>query len=465
MSVGQSSGRKEEEEEFVRLGKVFLACAVLVLLSVAAACGGGGGGGGGESLEGQTITYWASNQGATIDEDKEVIGRAVDEFKKETGITVEFKVIPWSDLYNNILTATTSGEGPDVLNIGNTWSASLQATGAFVPFEGGDLEAIGGREKFVETSWAASGAEGKTPTSVPLYGLSYGLFYNKAMFEEAGIQGPPETWDEFVEDAKKLTRDTDGDGRPDQWGVAVEGASITENAHFAFILGRQQGGRLFDEAGNPTFDTPENVRAVKQYIDFMGEDGIAAPSNAEYSTGTQSVADFANGKAAMLIVQNNAENTIKSNGMKQDEYGVAKVPLPDPMPAGGEPIMSHVAGINVSVFNNTDNKEAALEFVRFLTSKEQQVELNEEFGSLPITKEAQRDPAFSSGNLKTFNEILANNAAPMPLIPEEGQMETVVGDALKGLFAKAATGGAVSEDDVRAALKEANEKMASGGGS
>jgi multiple sugar transport system substrate-binding protein len=416
-------------------------------------CGGQGGGGQGG---GDTINYWASNQGATIDQDKEVIGQAVRQFKKLTGITVKFKVIPWPDLYNNILTATTSGEGPDVLNIGNTWSAALQATGAFLPFDEEAMGAIGGKDKFLKTSIDASGAEGKVPTSVPLYGLSYGMFYNKKMFEEAGISAPPETWEEFVEVAKELTRP------PKRWGVAVEGASITENAHWAFILGRQQGGSLFTD-GKPTFDSPEIVDAVKQYVGFIGEDKIAAPGNAEYADGQGSLTDFANGKAAMIVWQNNAMNSIKNYGMKEDEYGVAKVPLPDPMPQGGEPIMSHVAGINISVFQNTQNREASLEFVKFLTGKEQQVDLNRSFGSLPITKEAANDPAFGSKKLEVFNEILANNAAPMPLIPEEGEMETLIGDAVKQLFARAATKGSVSEGEVKSALAAANQKMAAGG--
>src|SRR4051812_46708667 len=209
-----------------------------------AACGGDSSSdvGQGGSIRGKTITYWASNQGATIDQDKEVLSKAIAQFTKQTGVKVNFKVIPWPNLFNNITTAITSGQGPDVLNIGNTWSATLQSTGAFLPFEGDSAKAIGGLDKFLKTSLAASGKPGQAPTSVPIYGLSYGLFYNKKLFKAAGISSPPKTWSEFVDDAKKLTKDTNGDGKPDQWGVAVEGASITENAHWAFILGRQNGG-------------------------------------------------------------------------------------------------------------------------------------------------------------------------------------------------------------------------------
>jgi multiple sugar transport system substrate-binding protein len=443
----------------------FLPTGALAALCVTVvACGGGGSGsssaGTGKSIKGQTITYWASNQGASIDQDKQVLTGEIAQFKQQTGVNVDFKVIPWPDLFNNITTATTSGKGPDVLNIGNTWSATLQATGAFMKFDDKTLNAIGGKDRFLQTSFAATGAEGQEPTSVPLYGLSYGLIYNKRLVKDAGIAAPPKTWTEFVADGKKLTKDTDGDGKPDQWGFALEGGSITENSHWAFILGQQKGANLFD-GDTPKFDTPEMVSAVKQYIDFVGADKISSPNNAAYSDGTQAIAQFSKGKTGMLVWQNNVQNNLKANGVKPSEYAIADVPV---FEGSSNPIMTHVAGINVSIFDNSQHKDAALAFVKFLTSKDQQVKLNQKFNSLPVVKEAQSDPAFSSENLKTFNSILADHAAPMPEVPQEGQMETLIGQALKGLFAKAATQGDVSDADVKAALTSANEKMAAAGG-
>jgi len=439
--------------------------ALLVAFTVAGAatvvaCGGGGGnsssssGGGSGSLKGQTISYWASNQAPTIPQDYDILKREIAKFTKQTGVKVNVKVIGWSNLFNNITTATTSGKGPDVLNIGNTWSASLQATGAFLPFDSGALNSIGGQSKFVSTSFAASGAPGKTPTSVPVYGLSYGLFYNKAMFKQAGISGPPKTWSEFVADAKKLTHP------PKQYGVTIEGASISENAHFAFILGEQLGHSLFN-GDNPQFDAPAEVKAVKAYVDLIGANKVVNPNDATYAQGPEAPDEFGHRKAAMLISQNNAEANLKNDGMKKSEYGVADVPVLDGAP---QSVMSHVAGINLSIFENTQHKAAALAFVKFLTSPHEQVALNQDFGSLPVVKSAQKNGAFTDDpNLETFNHILAQHAKPMPLIPQEGQMENFIGAALKGLIATAATKGNVTEAQVKAALTDANQKMAAAG--
>ena len=427
-------------------------CAAMMLplfLLLLAACGSNQNPGGGE-----TITYWASNQGPSIAYDNHVLSQAVKDFKAQTGITVNFEVISWSDLFNRILTADFSGQNPDVLNIGNTWSATLQATRAFLPFDQANMNAIGGKDKFLATSLAASGAVGQVPTSVPLYGLSYALFYNKAMFKQAGITGPPTTWSAFLQDAKLLTKPQKG-----QWGVAVEGASITENAHWAFILTQQQGGSLFTQHNVPTFDSPQNVRAVQFFTDLISKYKVADPHDVEYSTGTQSPADFANGKAGMILFQTGTISALESDGMKPGDFGVAQVPLPDPLPPGGKAIESHVAGINISIFQNTPHKAAALQFVKFMTSTAEQIKLNKIYTSLPVVKDAYSDPTFRTPDMQTFQMILGQHAAPMPLIPQEGQMETVMGGAIKQLLATAAGGRPLSSSYVQTQLSAANETM------
>ncbi len=199
----------------MRIRRIGATAASVLLLMSLAACGDDGGGGGAK-----TLTYWASNQGPSVDEDRKILQPELDKFERETGIKVELEVIGWPDLLNRILAATTSGQGPDVLNIGNTWSASLQATGAFLPFEAAEVGALGGKERFLGPSFAATGAAGQPPTSMPLYGLAYGLFYHKKMFADAGIANPPTNWTEFVAAGKQLTKG-------DQWGLAcVFGESV-----------------------------------------------------------------------------------------------------------------------------------------------------------------------------------------------------------------------------------------------
>ncbi|WP_330314718.1 sugar ABC transporter substrate-binding protein [Streptomyces sp. NBC_00523] len=429
------------------------AAAVTLAISIAAGvtgCGGGTSSGGGSNDSPKTLTYWASNQGPSIEADKKILTPELKKFEKQTGIKVKLEVVPWADLLNRILAATTSGQGPDVLNIGNTWSASLQATGALLPWSKDNFDAIGGRDRFVDSAVASAGAEGQDPAAVPLYSLAYALYYNKKSFADAGIEKPPATWDELVADGKKLSKDG-------KWGLGAEGSNLSNNIHQTFVLGQQHGADFFDADGKPTFTSDGAVAAVKQYIDFMAKDKIIAPGNAEYAQ-NQSLTDFAKGKTAMVLWQA-AASTFASQGMKPEDWGAAPVPVASGTPGQGKNTNSMVAGINMAVFKNTKNIDGAKKFVKFMTSDEEQKLLNKTYGSIPPVKTAQADEAFSAPDLAVLRDTLAKSAAPLPQVPNESQFETAVGTAVKELWADAAAGRPVTTESVKARLEKAQQTM------
>lgn len=429
------------------------AAAATLAISIAAGvtgCGGGSSASGGSNDSPKTLTYWASNQGPSIEADKKILTPELKKFEEQTGIKVKLEVVPWADLLNRILAATTSGQGPDVLNIGNTWSASLQATGALLPWDKANFDAIGGRDRFVDSAVASAGAEGKDPSAVPLYSLAYALYYNKKSFAEAGISKPPATWDELVEDGKKLSKDG-------KWGLGAEGANLSNNIHQTFVLGQQHGADFFDAAGKPTFTSDGAVAAVKQYVDLMAKDKIIAPGNAEYAQ-NQSLTDFAKGRTAMVLWQA-AASTFASQGMKPGDWGAAPVPVQSGTPGQGKNTNSMVAGINMAVFKNTKNVDGAKKFVKFMTSDAEQKLLNKTYGSIPPVKTAQADAAFSAPDLAVLRDTLAKSAAPLPQVPNESQFETAVGTAVKELWADAAAGRPVTTESVKARLEKAQQTM------
>ncbi|MFG2478735.1 ABC transporter substrate-binding protein [Streptomyces fagopyri] len=419
------------------------------LLTAATACGGGSSNGGSNDSP-KTLTYWASNQGASIEIDKQVLQPELDKFEKQSGIKVKVEVVPWSDLLNRILTATTSGQGPDVLNIGNTWSASLQATGALLPWDAKNFAKIGGRDRFVDSALGSTGAEGKDPAAVPLYSMAYALYYNKKSFADAGIAKPPATWDELVADGKKLSKGG-------KWGLGAEGSNVSENIHHVFVFAKQHGADFFTADGKADFTNDGVVAAVQQYVGLMAKDKIIAPGNAEYAQ-NQSVSDFAKGKNAMLLWQSASAN-LKSQGMSEDAYGIAPVPVQSGTPGTGANVNSMVAGINLAVFKNSKNLDGAAKFVKFMTSDAEQKILNTAYSSIPPVKTAQGDAAFNTPSNAVLKETLSTSAAALPQVADESQFETAVGTAVKELFAAAAAGHPVTTDSVKAELEKAQQQM------
>jgi multiple sugar transport system substrate-binding protein len=422
----------------------------LSLALAASACGGGSSTDGGSNDKPKTLTYWASNQGASIEVDKKVLQPELDKFEKQTGIKVKLEVVPWSDLLNRILTATTSGQGPDVLNIGNTWSASLQATGALLPWDAKNFDKIGGKDRFVDSALGSTGAQGKDPAAVPLYSMAYALYYNKQIFTDAGISKPPATWDELVADGKKIQQ-------KGKQVLGAEGSNVSENIHHVFVFAKQHGADFFTADGKADFTSDGVVAAVKQYVDLMAKDKVIPQGNAEYAQ-NQSVSDFAKGKTAILLWQSASAN-LKSQGMSEDQYGIAPVPVQSGTPGTGTNVNSMVAGINLAVFKNSHNLDGATQFVKFMTSDAEQKILNTAYSSIPPVKNAQSDAAFNSPANAVLKNTLATSAAALPQVADESQFETTVGTAVKGLFAEAAAGRPVTTESVKAALQKAQQQM------
>lgn len=422
-----------------------------LIVATAAGCGGGTTTGNVStgSGSGATITYWASDQGSSVADDYTVLNPELAKFTRQTGIKVKLEVIGWPDLLNRVLAATTSGQGPDVVNIGNTWSTSLQATGALLPWTSQNFAAIGGEGRFVTSALGSTGTAGKPPAAVPLYSVAYALYYNKALFQQAGITSPPATWDELIADGKKLTHGS-------VYGLAIEGGSIPENIHQAFIFGQQHGCSFFSSSGAPTFTQPGCAQGVQQFVNLMGADKIASPGDAEYDQ-NQSVSDFASGKAAMLMWQAAGAN-LKSHGMSPSQYGVAPVPVQSGTPGQGANVDSMVAGINIAVYKNTHNLAAAEQFVKFMTSPAEQTILCQKYGAIPPVSSAEQSAAFATPELSVIRGVLATSAVAMPQVAGESQFEQLVGTALKNLFADA-TSGPVSMQTVEQQLTTAQQQM------
>lgn len=428
----------------------FAAAAVLALAATVAGCSGGSSSStGGNSSGSATITYWASDQGSSIADDYTVLNPVLKTFQQQTGIKVNVEVIGWPDLLNRILAATTSGQGPDVVNIGNTWSASLQATGAFLPWTSQNFATIGGESRFVSSALGSTGAAGQPPVAVPLYSLAYALYYNKALFTAAGISSPPTTWDELIADGKKLTHGG-------TYGLAIEGGSTAENIHHAFIFAKQHGCSFFDSSGKPTFTQPGCVAGVQQFVNLMGTDKIVNPGDAEYDQ-NQSVSDFASGKAAMLMWQAAGAN-LQAHGMKVGQYGIAPIPVQSGTPGQGTNVDSMVAGINMAIYKNSKHLADAEKFVNYMTSQSTQLILDKKYGAIPPITSALQNPAFSTPELTVLRNVLTTSAEAMPQVSGESQFEQLVGTAVKNLFADAAN-GPVSAATVQQQLASAQSQM------
>ncbi len=146
---------------------------------------------------------------------------------------------------------------------------------------------------------------------------AYVLFYNKRMFEEAGLSGPPKNWEELYDFSRKLTKDTDGDGKNDQFGFVIE-PSIDIALPFAL----QNGGELISEDGTIRVGEPEFVKALDYFMSLY-RDGVATIP-ADQGAGWMGDV-FSREQCAMTISGSWLIPYLRDNSPEL-EYGVSELP-------------------------------------------------------------------------------------------------------------------------------------------
>lgn len=395
------------------------------------------------------ITWWVPSPSPI----KGTLHGAAKAFTEKTGIKVNVVSTPWSDYLTKITAAITSGVGPDVVEIGNTWSPTFGRSGGFLNWTPAMYNAIGGKAKFVKTSMEVTGAPGKPAMSVPFLAQTWDMLYNKTMFKKAGLT-PPLTWTEFYADAKKLNDPAKG-----IYAVANDFGSNSGMQTWLWIMARQNGGNLYNASGQPDFTSNGDVTSMTQMVQWLYPDGILNPANVADTTGTLALTEFESGKAAMYFVQSPTVPKAPPGG-----YALSYIPLPAHVPPGGAKVMSHIAGENLAIFKGSKHLTEDLQFIKFLTSPQENADVNQKMGELPVTYTALHTPFFQTPTEKVFGHILTTYAAPMPTQPSSATAEEDYAGAFIKLCRQDITQRGITQGQVRSALSAAQAAVAATAG-
>ena len=197
----------------------------------------------------------------------------------------------------------------------------------------------------------------------PYIGMGMKLHYRKDLLEEAGFDGPPETWDELVEYAKKLTVDTNGDSEIDRWGFGYHaGPRYSTMMMFGQFLVSSGGSLITD--GSVKVDTPEIIKALELLADLRNEYKVSPPGVNTYDY-IQIPELFSADKLAMSIGPNWAYQVIQSNEEVYSQYEMTHFPV---RTTDLDRVDSFFDFSYYGVSPYSKNKAAALLFLDFLRS-------------------------------------------------------------------------------------------------
>ena len=298
------------------------------------------------------------DSGEGLNPHQEIIARFEEE---NPDILIQLEAVSGRDYYTRLFTQIAAGDAPDIMQIGDDAVPMFVDRDAFLRLD----DFIGG-DYALDTSIYLPGVlepgqwEGQQ-WLLPKDFTPLGVYYNKAIFDEYGVDYPQDgwTWQEFLDTAQALTIDTDRDGKNDIWGVHLTANWTTG---FEYWIGAA-GGQLINEDGTQFvgyMDSPETIEAVQFFADLYNVHQVAPPP-ADFSLWAGGNAEFDNGQAAMRVFGRWPQSGYKDN--PNVDLAVAG------LPAGAQRANVLFWG-GFGIFSGTKHPEAAWRFLRYYAGQE-----------------------------------------------------------------------------------------------
>lgn len=336
-----------------KMVSVLMASAMLASLC---ACAGGDTGDGGQGSSGTsdklTVAIWDSGQKDGLDE-------IIKDYTEATGVPVEVQVVNWDQYWTLLEAGATGGELPDVFWMHSNEAQKYMENDMLLDLT--DRIASSQKlemDKFPQDLKDLYTLDGKT-YAIPKDMDTIALWYNKTMFDEAGIEYPNEdwTWDDYYDAAVKLTK-KDGS----QYGTTM-GPSSNQDGWENMVY--SMGGKVIsDDKTKSGFDDPNTIKAM-EYVEKLIQNAMP-PAATMSETGGDVL--FQSGKIAMCTFGSWMIAPMKQNDYVAENCDVAV--LPKDAKTGRR--VSIYNGLGWAISAGTENPDAAWELVEWFGSKDGQ---------------------------------------------------------------------------------------------
>ncbi|MFI0978566.1 extracellular solute-binding protein [Streptomyces sp. NPDC021093] len=404
------------------------ATALVATLALAAtACGGDSDGpskGSGGELSGE-VTWWDTSTVGS--EDKVFKKIAADFTKKHPKVTVKYVSVPFGDAQNKFKNAAQAGSGaPDVMRADVAWTPDFADLGYLAPLDG--TTALKNAGDFLPQAAASTKYKDKT-YAVPQVIDSMGIFYNKKMLKDAGVE-VPRSIPELKAAAKKIKEKTG------KTGMYLRG----DDAYYflSFLYG--EGGDLVDAKNKKvTVDGPAGVKAFQVVKDLVASGTAKTDAGDGYENQQKA---FKSGDVAMMINGPWALSDTYTGDQFKDRANLGIAPVPAGSVKQGAPQGGH----NLGVYAGSKNLDASYAFVEYMSSAEVQTKVAKELSLLPTRTSVYSQPDVAKNADVAFFKPVVEKAVERQWIPENGSLF----EPLKVQYSNVLTGQSTPEAGAKA---------------
>lgn len=349
---------------------------------------------------------------------------AVRAFEEETGHSVDVQAVAHMEMERNLFVALSSGTGPDVMAVDIAWVAGLAEAGLLADLSD---RVANVSDEYLSGPLSTGQFDGRQ-YALPLYTNNVALYINNRMFEEAGLDGAPTTWEEFEAAAIALTDDAAG-----TYGLTFGGGRVGAFQLYPFLW--QNGAEIIDETGAIRVGEPAAIEAVDFISGIYTEHGAMPDSVLTALSWDEVNAPFIQERAGMLMSGDWAIGALERDGTDLD-YSI------HPLPVGREQA-TVIGGYNMAMNAAGDAQDASWELVRWLTG-ERSVELMRKYNRLAAVEAATTPEALDAlpETLRPFMEQAPHGRA-RPVVAAWSQIHsdvfaTVWDSVLRGTSAEEA---------------------------
>lgn len=398
--------------------KRIFALLVAGLLTVLTACGGGGSTTPAEDGASPETAGTAGADGGIVLKygcwDKSQLPAYEDLFRQfeeaNPGITVVPELTSWKEYWTKLETSITGKNAPDIFWLNIPRSTDYIANGILLPLDDLNVEF----DKFPQAHRDAY-TSGGTLYGMPKDFDTMGLWYNKRLFDEAGVAYPTDdwSWQDLKENAAALTNADTG-----VYGIA---AQLTwQGGYYETIY--QAGGWVFSEDGKKSgFDDPKTIAGVQYWADFTF-DGTSPPMDQIANTPARDM--FDSGKVAMFVEGSyNAPVFFQQSDNKED-IDVAMLPKGETYACTSN-ALAHV------IYSGSAHPEEAKRLIEFLSTKEAHEHIAASGVVIPSYEGSQTAwvEAFPGKNAQSLIDMV-DYAVPLPNVPNASAATAIEGEIL-----------------------------------
>ena len=344
-----------------------------------------------------TVTMWTFLDPAKPGGREQALKTMIEGFEKENpGIKIKVEPQVWTTLAEKFVLGSNAGNAPDI-----TW-VNAENLGLIL-----NTDAAADLAPPIMNKWTAarksdllmpksleSVTVGGKVLAIPLMTATWVMMYRKDLFRAAGIDvASISTWDGVTQAAKKLTKDTNGDGVPDVWGIGLGLAQERFSATPALFAAMEIDGGLVTSDCKPLFASKGGEQGVMLQANWVNRDKVT-PRESISMTSDDAIDQFAAGRYAMQIIGNTRFEQIQrtASNWNKDDLGMAPIPTWTAGKIGPQPVVGWYA----VAWRKSPRLDAAAKFIDYMTSAASMGLWTEPGGQMPMNKSLM-----ASAKLKT----------------------------------------------------------------